>query len=162
MAGDQSKDLDGYGLDRKIRTRKPITAEPISEVQKALTKVVEGTSQVQTYEVFATRPSTRSPLASQPEAARSFLLGGAAKSALSLLRRRGNADTRRKEISMLAKFMKWISISLLVLAVLWPSPAGYQILVAAFVVCAGSLLAARTSRAGSTFGRPDTRRFHAR
>jgi uncharacterized membrane protein len=58
---------------------------------------------------------------------------------------------RRKEISMLAKFMKWISISLLVLAVLWPSPAGYQILVAAFVVCAGSLLAARTSRAGKYF-----------
>ena len=52
---------------------------------------------------------------------------------------------------MLAKFMKWISISLLVLAVLWPSPAGYRILLAAFVVCAGALLAAQTSRAGKYF-----------
>lgn len=52
---------------------------------------------------------------------------------------------------MLAKFVKWISISLLVLAVLWPSPAGYRILLAAFVVCAGALLAAQTSRAGNYF-----------
>jgi hypothetical protein len=60
---------------------------------------------------------------------------------------------------MLAKFMKWISISLLVLAVLWPSPAGYQILLlAALALCAGALLAAQVS----TFGRPHTRRFHAR
>ncbi len=59
---------------------------------------------------------------------------------------------------MLAKFMKWISICLLVLAVLWPSPAGYQILLAALALCAGALLAAQVS----TFGRPHTRRFHAR
>jgi uncharacterized membrane protein len=52
---------------------------------------------------------------------------------------------------MLPKFMKWISISLLVLAVLWPAPAGYQILLAALVLCAGALLAAQTSRAGKYF-----------
>ena len=52
---------------------------------------------------------------------------------------------------MLAKFVKWISVSLLVLAVLWPSPAGYRILPAAFVVCAAVLLAAQTSRPGKYF-----------
>ncbi len=52
---------------------------------------------------------------------------------------------------MFTKIMKWISISLLVLAVLWPSPAGYQILLAAFAVCAGAVLAAQTSRAGKYF-----------
>ena len=49
---------------------------------------------------------------------------------------------------MLTKIMKWISISLLVLAVLWPSPAGYEILLA---VCAGAILAAQTRRAGKYF-----------
>ncbi len=52
---------------------------------------------------------------------------------------------------MLTKIMKWICICVLVLAVLWPSPAGYRILLAAFVVCAGALLAAQTSRAGKYF-----------
>ena len=52
---------------------------------------------------------------------------------------------------MLAKIMKWSFICLLVLAVLWPSPAGYRILLAAFVVCAGALLAVQTSRAGKYF-----------
>ena len=52
---------------------------------------------------------------------------------------------------MLAKIMKWISISLLVLAVLWPSPAGYQVLLAALAFCAGVILAAQTRRAGKYF-----------
>ena len=63
---------------------------------------------------------------------------------------------------MLMKIMKWISISLLVLAVLWPSPAGYEILLAALAVCAGAILAAQTRRAGKYFWGPDTRGFHAR
>ncbi len=54
---------------------------------------------------------------------------------------------------MLAKIIKWISISLLVLAVLWPSPAGDQILLAAFAVYAGAVLAAQTRRAGKYFWR---------
>jgi hypothetical protein len=52
---------------------------------------------------------------------------------------------------MLPKIVKWISISVLVLAVLWPSPAGYRIPLEAFVVCAAVLLAAQTSRAGKCF-----------
>ena len=52
---------------------------------------------------------------------------------------------------MLAKIMKWISISLLVLTVLWPSPASYQVLLAALAVCAGAILAAQTRRAGKYF-----------
>ena len=52
---------------------------------------------------------------------------------------------------MLAKIMKWISISLLVLAVLWPFPAGYQVLVAALAFCAGAILAAQARRAGKYF-----------
>jgi hypothetical protein len=52
---------------------------------------------------------------------------------------------------MLAKFMKWISVSLLVMAVLWPSPTGYQMLLAAVVVYAGALFATQTSRAGKYF-----------
>ena len=53
---------------------------------------------------------------------------------------------------MLTKIMKWISISLLVLTVLWPSsPAGYEILLAALAVCAGAILAAQTGRAGKHF-----------
>ena len=52
---------------------------------------------------------------------------------------------------MLAKIMKWICISLLVLAVLWPSPTGYQVLVAALAFCAGAILAAQTRRAGKHF-----------
>ena len=63
---------------------------------------------------------------------------------------------------MLTKIMKWISISLLVVAVLWPSPAGYEILLAAFAVYAGAILAAQMRRAGKYFRRPDTRGFHAR
>jgi len=63
---------------------------------------------------------------------------------------------------MLAKIMKWISISLLVLAVLWPSLADYQILLAAFAVYAGAILAVQMRRAGKHFRRPDTREFHAR
>jgi hypothetical protein len=52
---------------------------------------------------------------------------------------------------MLAKIMKWIFISPLVLAVLWPSPAGNQILLVAFAVYAGTILAAQTRRAGKYF-----------
>ncbi len=63
---------------------------------------------------------------------------------------------------MLTKIMKWISISLLVLAVLWPSPACYEMLLAALAVCAGAILAVQTRRAGKYFWGPDTRGFHAR
>jgi Na+/H+ antiporter NhaD/arsenite permease-like protein len=52
---------------------------------------------------------------------------------------------------MLAKILKWIFICLLVLAVLWPSPAGYPILLAAVAVCAGAILAAQARRAGKYF-----------
>jgi hypothetical protein len=52
---------------------------------------------------------------------------------------------------MLTRIMKWISISMLVLAVLWPSPAGYQILLAAVGVCGAAILIAQTSRAGKYF-----------
>jgi uncharacterized membrane protein len=52
---------------------------------------------------------------------------------------------------MLTKIMKWISISLLALAVLWPSPASYEILLAALAFCAGAILAAQTRRAGKYF-----------
>ncbi len=52
---------------------------------------------------------------------------------------------------MLAKIMKWISISLLVLMVLWPSPASYQVLLAALAFCAGAILAAQTRRGGKYF-----------
>jgi hypothetical protein len=69
---------------------------------------------------------------------------------------------KAERLPMLAKIMKWISISLLVLAVLCPSPAGYQGLLTALAVCAGALLAAQTRRAGKYFGRPDKRGFHAR
>ncbi len=48
---------------------------------------------------------------------------------------------------MLTKIMKWVSIALLLLALLWPSSAGYQILLG-FAVCAGAILAAQASRAG--------------
>ncbi len=48
---------------------------------------------------FPTRPSTRSLLASQPEAHRFRRSAGAAKSALSFLRRRGILDTTRNEAS---------------------------------------------------------------
>lgn len=54
---------------------------------------------------------------------------------------------------MLTKVMKWIFTSLLVLAVLWPSPAGYEILLAAFAVCAGAVLVTQVSRAGKHFGK---------
>ena len=52
---------------------------------------------------------------------------------------------------MLTRIMKWISISMLVLAVLWPSPAGYQILLTAVGVCLGAILLAQAGRAGKYF-----------
>ncbi len=59
---------------------------------------------------------------------------------------------------MLTKIMKWVSIVALLLALLWPSSAGYPMLLLGFAVCAGAILAAQASRAGKYFwGRPDTR-----
>ncbi len=52
---------------------------------------------------------------------------------------------------MLTKIMKWVSIAALllalVLALLWPSSAGYPILLLGLAVCAGAILAAQASRA---------------
>ena len=63
---------------------------------------------------------------------------------------------------MLAKIVKWIPISLLVLTVLWPSPASYQVLLAALAVCAGAILAAQTRRAAKYFREAGTRKGFAR
>ncbi len=62
---------------------------------------------------------------------------------------------------MFTKIMKWVSIAvLLLLGLLWPASAGYQILLGFVVVCAGAILAAQASRAGKYFS--DTRWFRAR
>ena len=54
---------------------------------------------------------------------------------------------------MFRKSMKWVSITvLLLLAVLWPSSPGYQILLGFAAVSAGAILAAQASRAGKYFG----------
>ncbi len=56
---------------------------------------------------------------------------------------------------MLTKIMKWVSIAALLLALLlallWPSSAGYPVLLLGFAVCAGAILAAQASRAGKYF-----------
>ncbi len=53
---------------------------------------------------------------------------------------------------MLTKIMKWVSIAaLLLLALLWPWSAGYQILAVFFAFCTGAILAALASRAGKYF-----------
>ena len=49
---------------------------------------------------------------------------------------------------MLTKIMKWVSMAvLLLLALLWPWSAGYQILPVFFAFCAGAILAAQARRA---------------
>ncbi len=50
---------------------------------------------------------------------------------------------------MFTKIMKWVSIAVVLLAVLWPS-ARYQILLA-FVVSFGVILAIQANRAGKYF-----------
>ncbi len=52
---------------------------------------------------------------------------------------------------MFTKIMKWVSIAALLLAVLWPSSPGYQILLGFAAMCAGAILAAQASRAGKYF-----------
>jgi hypothetical protein len=52
------------------------------QVQKTLAKVVEGTPEIKTYEV-ANSTFHKIPLASQPEATRSFFLGGGGQVRLS-------------------------------------------------------------------------------
>ncbi len=81
-----------------------------------------------------TRPSTRSPLASQPEADRSFLFGGGGQA------RPLSCPEIPEETGfpMLTKIMKWVSIAALLGALLWPS-ASYRILLE-FVVCASAIL----------------------
>lgn len=50
---------------------------------------------------------------------------------------------------MVTKIMKWVFITvLLLLGLLWPRSAGYQILPGFVAVCAGAILAAQASRAG--------------
>ncbi len=51
---------------------------------------------------------------------------------------------------MFTKIMKWVCIAVLLLALLWPSSAGYQILLG-FAVCAGAILAAQAGRASKYF-----------
>ena len=48
---------------------------------------------------------------------------------------------------MVTNIMKWLSIAVLLLALLWPSSAGYKILLG-FAVWAGAILGAQASRAG--------------
>src|SRR5215472_13282123 len=82
----------------KKRTRKPTTAEPIRRSRRPWRKWLREPLRSKPTRL-PTRPSTRSPLASQPEADRSFLVRwGAAKSALSSLGKR-DLDTRRNEVS---------------------------------------------------------------
>jgi hypothetical protein len=52
---------------------------------------------------------------------------------------------------MFVRIMKWICIAALLLALLWPSSAGYRILLMGFAVCAGAILAAQARRAGKYF-----------
>ncbi len=52
---------------------------------------------------------------------------------------------------MFTKSMKWVSMAPLLLAVLWPSSPGYQILLGFAAVCAGAILAVQASRAGKYF-----------
>ena len=52
---------------------------------------------------------------------------------------------------MLTKIMKWVSITVLLLALLWPSSAGYLILLGS-AVCVGAMLGFQAARAGKHFG----------
>jgi len=52
---------------------------------------------------------------------------------------------------MFTEMMKWVFIPVLLLALLWPSSAGYLILLGS-AVCAGAIWGARVSRAGKYFG----------
>lgn len=53
---------------------------------------------------------------------------------------------------MLTKIAKWVSIAALLLALLWPSSVGYPMLLLAFALCAGAILATQASRSGKHFG----------
>ncbi len=52
---------------------------------------------------------------------------------------------------MLTRMMKWLSVTALLLAVLWPSSPGYQVPLGFAAVCAGAILAAQARRAGKYF-----------
>ena len=52
---------------------------------------------------------------------------------------------------MLTRMMKRAYIPMLLLALCWPSPVGYYVLVG-FAVCMGAILAIQASRAGKYFG----------
>jgi hypothetical protein len=51
---------------------------------------------------------------------------------------------------MLTKIMKWVSITVLLLALLWPMSAGHLILLGS-AVCAGAMLGFQAGRAGKHF-----------
>jgi len=53
---------------------------------------------------------------------------------------------------MLTKIMKWVSVTALLLALLWPSAAGYPMLLLGICGLCVSILAAQASRAGKHFG----------
>ncbi len=52
---------------------------------------------------------------------------------------------------MFTKIMKWVSVPVLILALLWPWSAGYQTLKVFFTFCTGAMLAAQANRAGKYF-----------
>ena len=52
---------------------------------------------------------------------------------------------------MLTKIMKRGFIPVLLLALLWPSPAGGYLILLGFAVCAGAIWGAQASRAGKYF-----------
>lgn len=52
---------------------------------------------------------------------------------------------------MLTKILKWVSITVLLLALLWPSSTGYLILLGS-AVCVGAMLGFQAGRAGKHFG----------
>jgi hypothetical protein len=52
---------------------------------------------------------------------------------------------------MLTKIMKWVSVTALLLALLWPSSAGYPMLLLGICGLCVSILAAQASRAGKHF-----------
>jgi hypothetical protein len=91
------------------------------------------------------------PLALQLERGRPFALGGGGHVRPLFSGDEESGYREETRFPMLPRIMKWISISMLVLAVLWPSPAGYQILLAAVGVYAGAILFAQTSRTGKYF-----------
>src|SRR3989442_3014036 len=87
---------------------------------------------------FRTRRSTRSLLALQSEADRSFSFGeGGLDRPLSAKRKQ---SARRSEVPLFTKIMQGVSIAALLLAVLWRPSASYYPLMLQMVVGVSSLM----------------------